>query len=142
MEQFERSIVVAAPIERVWRTVRDFGRCDAWLSRVEECRMEDDEPGDRIGCVRVVTSAAGSLREQLTGLSDVHHTLEYSMIESAFDLDSHQATMALTAVTESDSTLVEWSVTLAAGNEREIARLMATEVFPRGLADLAAYVGD
>lgn len=142
MEEIKRSILIEAPIDRVWQTVRSFDRWDRWLSRVEDCQMEDGEPADRIGCVRVMGTPSGKLRERLTGLSEVRHAIEYSMLEApGFSLDSHHAAVVLTAVSEPTATVVEWSASLEAENEAEIARVMADEVFPRGLADLAAHLG-
>ncbi|GLH29647.1 hypothetical protein WSS15_22970 [Acetobacter pasteurianus] len=46
------SSVLNAPIASVWPLVRDFGSIGQWLPGVKSCRIEGNEPGDRVGAIR------------------------------------------------------------------------------------------
>ena len=48
-----RSAVIDAPIDVVWSVLRDFNSHWAWHPAVGDSHIEDQEPSDRIGCVRI-----------------------------------------------------------------------------------------
>ena len=55
----------------LWAVLRDFNSHDQWHDVVEASRIEGDERGDQVGCVRSFTLRDGNrIREQLLTLED------------------------------------------------------------------------
>src|SRR5262249_42709612 len=73
-----RSAVVDAPVDAVWRLVRDFNSHAEWHPAIAASRIEAGEGGDTVGAVRAFRLTDGSvLREQLIALSDRNRELTY-----------------------------------------------------------------
>src|SRR4051812_10577004 len=104
-----RSTIVDAPIDGVWRILRDFNGHDRWHPAIASSRMESDEPSDRVGGVRDFRlKSGGRLREQLLALSDCEYSLTYCLLESPLPLMGYVATMRLKPVTDGNRTFWEW----------------------------------
>ena len=83
MIRVTRSTVINAPIDRVWSVPRDFNSHTAWHPVVAESIIEDDEPSDRVGCVRRFRLQDGArVREQLLSLSDRDHRMTYCILNA------------------------------------------------------------
>lgn len=136
MPQVHFSTRIAAPVDAVWRELRDFGRLADWHPLIADCRIENDDPGDRVGCVRRFHLADGSLfREQLLALDDLQPSLAYGILESPLSLENYVATIKLLPVTDDDSTLVTWSSSFEcpADSEAELRDLVQNSVYRTGL---------
>ena len=104
------SSIIGAPVGAVWDRVRDFNGLPGWHPLIGESRIENGEPPDRVGCIRVLTLRDGStVREQLLGLSDFDLFCTYSILESSMGVENYVATLRLTPVTDGDRTFAEWS---------------------------------
>src|SRR5262245_23758967 len=89
-----RSAVVAAPVETVWRLVRDFNSHAGWHPAIAASRIEAGEGGDTVGAVRAFRLTDGSvLREQLIALSDRTRELTYCLLDAPLPLIDYVATM-------------------------------------------------
>ena len=87
------SSVIGTSVGAVWERVRDFNGLPAWHPLIGESRIENGEPPDRVGCVRVLTLQDGStVREQLLGLSDFDLFCTYSILESSMGVEGYVAT--------------------------------------------------
>jgi N-acetylglutamate synthase-like GNAT family acetyltransferase len=92
---------VAAPVDKVWAIVRDFGNL-AW-GGIAGTTLE----GRGVGAVRTFASQGLTIRERLETLDELAHTLTYSILEpSPVPWTSHLARIAL--VPERAGTRVEW----------------------------------
>jgi NADPH2:quinone reductase len=103
------STIIAAPIDRAWAVLRDFNGHDRWHPAVERSEIEQEEPSDKIGCVRRFRLRDGAvLREQLLSLSDRDHRFRYFLLEAPVPLHDYVAEMRLCPVTSDAATYCEW----------------------------------
>ncbi|NHN84318.1 SRPBCC family protein [Acetobacter musti] len=103
------SSVLDAPVLSVWSLIRDFGAIGDWLPGVKSCRIEGDDPGDRVGAIRRLEMGdVGLIREQLLALSDMDHAVTFSIIESALPIRNYRSTIRLFPVTDGDRTFIRW----------------------------------
>jgi NADPH2:quinone reductase len=142
--QVIRSTVVDAPVDDVWRILRDFNSHALWHPAVTESLIEGDRPPDEVGCVRRFRLRSGeTLREQLLSLSDHEHRLTYAILDSPIPLVGYVATVSLRPVTDGRRTFWDWRGSLATppGRAAELARLVGEDVYEAGFAGLRAYLG-
>ena len=133
------SCVVAAPVAAVWQVVRDFNGLPDWTGFVVESRIEQNQVSDRVGCIRNFRLRnGGRIRERLLALSDFDMSCTYAILESPMGVENYVATLALSPVTETDATFVEWSAEFDAAPEREdqLSEHIIRNVFQAGLAAL------
>ena len=144
LQHVVRSTVIDAPIARVWAVLRDFNSHDQWHDVVAESRIEGQERGDQVGCVRSFTLKDGNrIREQLLTLSDSDYKSTYCIVEATVPLQRYVATLTLKPVTDGDRTFWHWESTFATppGQERELREMVATGVYEAGFANLRRYLG-
>ena len=144
LQHVVRSTVIDAPIARVWAVLRDFNSHDQWHDVVAESRIEGDERGDQVGCVRSFTLKDGNrIREQLLTLSDSEYKSTYCIVEATVPLQRYVATLTLKPVTDGDRTFWHWESTFATppGQERELREMVARDVYEAGFANLRRYLG-
>ena len=55
-----RSAVIDAPIDTVWRVLRDFNSHEAWHPAIASSRIEAGEAADIVGAVRAFSLRDGS----------------------------------------------------------------------------------
>ena len=104
----KRSVVIDAPIERVWRAVRRFDGVAAWNPGVTAAIMESGAPTE-IGSVRKLDIVDGTVfRETLLALSDLERFYTYDIIESPLACENYVATHRFVEITEGNRTLGIW----------------------------------
>jgi NADPH2:quinone reductase len=138
-----QSTIIAAPIETVWRVLRDFNGHDRWHPAVSTSTIEDGMPADAIGAVRRFRLAAGGvLREQLLSLSDAEYQLSYCLLEAPVPLMGYVAGIRLKPVTDSNATFWEWWSEFAPppGWHDELVRLVRDDIQRAGFAAIRAYL--
>ncbi|MEO8311754.1 MAG: SRPBCC family protein [Caldimonas sp.] len=144
LQHVVRSTVIDAPIERVWAVLRDFNSHDQWHGVVAESRIEGDERGDQVGCVRSFTLTDGNrVREQLIALSDSEKKSTYCIVEATVPLQRYVATVTLKPVTDGDRTFWHWESTFSTppGRERELREMVARDVYEAGFENLRRHLG-
>ena len=144
LQHVVRSTVIDVPIARVWAVLRDFNSHEQWHDVVVESRIEGDERGDQVGCVRSFTLKDGNrIREQLLTLSDTEYKSTYCIVEATVPLQRYVATLTLKPVTDGDRTFWHWESTFATppGQERELREMVARDVYEAGFANLRRYLG-
>lgn len=135
------SVVVDAPVGRVWPLVRDFNRLPEWTPFVADSRIEQGRDAAEVGCVRYFHLKDGDLiRERLLALSDFDCTQVYTILESPLGVTNYIATLKLTPVTDGDRTFAEWSAEFECEPGREAALIegIGKGVFLAGLQALKA----
>ena len=143
LQHVVRSTVIDAPIERVWAVLRDFNSHDRWHDVVAESRIEGDERGDQVGCVRSFMLKDGNrIREQLLTLSDSEHRSTYCIVEATVPLQRYVATLTLKPVTDGDRTFWHWESTFRTppGRERELREMVARDVYEAGFENLRRHL--
>ena len=139
-----RSTVVDAPVEAVWRILRDFNGHDRWHPIVERSALEGGRRTDEIGAIRNFTIRSGErVREVLLTLSDRDHHLRYAIVDSELPLEDYVAEFFLKPVTDGNRTFWSWSSRFRAppGEEEALAGLVGREVYEAGFAGVRAALG-
>jgi len=70
------SVVVNAPVDKVWATIRNFHDMSWATGVVEKCAVVGERTGDQVGAKRVLNDA---FHETMIGLNDLDHTIQYSI---------------------------------------------------------------
>ncbi len=105
------TLIVNAPIDKVWKTVRDFHDL-SWAKGVaEKVEVVGEQKGDQIGAKRVLNDA---FHETLLELSDLTHTVQYRIDDgpgplSQDSVKNYIGTLRLYPVTSDNATFAEWS---------------------------------
>jgi len=143
LQKVTRSTVIDAPIERVWAVLRDFNSHDQWHGVVDKSRIEGNERGDQVGCVRSFSLKDGNrIREQLLTLDDREHKSTYCIVESTVPLQRYVASVTLKPVTDGNRTFWLWESSFATppGQERELREMVATGVYEAGFDNLRHHL--
>lgn len=139
------SSVINAPVDIVWRTIRDFNDLPGWHPVIASSKVEDGGDPDRIGCVRTMELAGngGTVRERLLTLSDAEHSVTYSILASPMPVENYVATLRLIPVTDGDRSFAEWTAEfdVAAENEAAMRKLIGQGVFQAGFDSLKQRFG-
>lgn len=133
------STVLDSPADVVWGVVRDFNGLPKWTPFVADSRIEQNQPADRIGCIRNFRLRDGGvIREQLLSLSDYEFQCSYSILESPMGVSNYIATLKLTPVTDGNRTFAEWSAEFDCppGREEELAEGIGNGVFQAAFSHL------
>jgi hypothetical protein len=136
------SSVIEASADSVWARIRDFNGLPQWHPLIADSRIENQQPADRVGCVRSFhTRDGGRIREKLLALSDYDFTCTYEILESPMGVANYVATLKLTPVTDGDGCFAEWSAEFDCeeGRERELSDLIGQGVFQSGFDALKRH---
>ncbi|KNZ32650.1 MAG: polyketide cyclase [Methylibium sp. NZG] len=130
------SSVIDVSADNLWQRIRDFNGMPQWHPSIADSRIENNEPSDRVGCIRHFhTRDGGMIRERLLGLSDYDFTCTYEILESPMGVENYVATLKLTPITDGNRSFAEWSAEFdcAEGRERELTETIGQGVFQVGL---------
>jgi len=137
------SAVIDAPIKTVWKIVRDFNGLAAWHPAIVRSEIEDGLSSAEIGCIRSFYLSDGAhVREKLLALSDLDHSLSYSFVKPAFPVKNYIAEMRLTAISDGNKTLAQWSAVFdeAPEDEGKYVEIISMGVFAAGWTALQHYL--
>jgi hypothetical protein len=96
MARAHASSVINAPIEKVWKRIRDFNGLANWHPGIAKSTIEGGQPSDQVGCVRVLTLQDGRvIRERLLEMSDLGHHYSYSILDGPLPVANYRATLRL-----------------------------------------------
>ncbi|MFI0844030.1 SRPBCC family protein [Mesorhizobium sp. IMUNJ 23232] len=144
MVKVRQSTIIDAPVDEVWRLLRDFNGHDRWHPAIASSAIEGGEPVDAVGAVRRFRlKDGGELREQLLSLSDRDRRLTYCLLEAPLPLMGYVATVALKPVTDRDRTFWEWSSEFHPPAERreELVRLVTDGIYRAGFEAIRRLIG-
>jgi len=138
------SSVIDASADTVWARIRDFNGLPLWHPAIADSRIENQEPADRVGCIRHFhTRDGGMIRERLLALSDYDYACTYEILESPMGVAQYVATLKLTPITDGGRTFAEWSAEFecAEGREGELTEGIGGGVFQAGFDALKRHFG-
>jgi len=138
------SSVIHASADTVWSRVRDFNGLPQWHPGIADCRIENSEPADRVGCIRHFhTRDGGMIREKLLALSDFEYSCTYEILESPMGVTNYIATLKLTPITDGNRCFAEWSAEFdcAPGRAAELTQGIGQGVFQAGFDALKRAYG-
>jgi Polyketide cyclase / dehydrase and lipid transport len=136
------SSVIDAAADNVWARIRDFNALPLWHPGIADSRIENNEPSDRVGCIRHFhTRDGGMIRERLLALSDYEYSQTYEILESPMGVAHYVATLKLTPITDGQRSFAEWSAEFecAEGREHELTELIGNGVFQGGFDALKRH---
>ncbi len=142
MIQVYTSSVIDASADAVWAKIRDFNALPQWHPAIADSRIENNQPSDRVGCVRYFHLRDGGLiRERLLALSDYDFTCTYSILESPMGVDNYVATIKLTPITDGGRCFAEWSAEFDCPPQREpeLSNSIGQGVFQAGFDALKRH---
>ena len=119
--------------------MRDFNALPKWTPFVADSRIEQNQPADRVGCIRNFRlNDGGVIREQLLSLSDYEFECSYAILESPMGVTNYVATLKLTPVTDGNKTFAEWSAEFdpPPGREEALAEEIGQGVFQTAFSHL------
>jgi NADPH:quinone reductase-like Zn-dependent oxidoreductase len=144
MVAVRKSTIIDAPVDEVWRLLRDFNGHERWHPAVAVSRIEDGQGADQVACVRSFRLRdGGGLREQLISLSDRDHSFTYCILDAPLPLIGYVASVRLRPVTDGARTFWEWSSNFATppGREAELAELVGEEIYQAGFDAVKRHFG-
>jgi hypothetical protein len=111
MKQTYQSIIINAPVEKVWNTIRNFHDFSWAPNVISKCEAEGGKNGLEVGAKRILN---GLFHETLIELNEESHTIRYSIDNgpspvSAVDVKKYIGVLHLLPVTKNNTTFVEWS---------------------------------
>ncbi|NES22755.1 MAG: SRPBCC family protein [Symploca sp. SIO3E6] len=133
------SAVINAPIAQVWMKIRDFNAMPDWHPIVADSHIENDEPSDKVGCIRNFNlKEGGNIRERLLTLSDSDYLFSYSILEAPMPVKNYVATLQLQPITDGDLTYAQWTATFDCDSQEEegMIELIGNGVFQTGFNGL------
>jgi len=100
--------VIDAPIDEVWRTIRDFGSHADWIEGRPKITLQGGS-GATVGVLRQTVFADGvRFDEVLTALDDKAHVIEYDVVGAIpLPIYNVHGAIKLYPITSSNRTLVE-----------------------------------
>ena len=138
------SAVIDAPIETVWKIIRDFNGLPNWHPAIARSEIEGGLSSGEVGCIRSFHLTDGAhVREQLLALSDSEHSLSYSFVTPAFPVRNYLASIRLIRITDGDRTFAEWTATFDEEPEDagKYVEIVSTHVFMAGWTALQIQLG-
>lgn len=136
------SSIIEASADNVWSRIRDFNGLPVWHPAIADSRIENQEPADRVGCIRHFhTREGGMIRERLLALSDYDFSCTYEILESPMGVEHYVATLKLIPVTDGDRCFAEWTAEFDCqeSRERELTDLIGNGVFQGGFDALKRH---
>lgn len=104
-----RSVIIEAPINKVWSVIRQFDGVHRWNPGVSAASLELGD-STSVGAVRKLDIVDGSVfRETLLAHSDLEHFYTYDIIDSPLPCRHYVACHRLIEITDGNVTLGVWS---------------------------------
>lgn len=141
MPKVYNSIIVAAPIERVWSRICDFHEFSWAPSVIVSCKNVGKGDGYTVGAKRLLN---GLFLDTLIAYSAIEKRMMYSMDEgpspvSSREIHEYVGNLHLLPLTADNTTFVEWSGSWEAGTPAAVEYM--NKVYRSLLRDLAAEFG-
>ncbi|MEM1300695.1 MAG: SRPBCC family protein [Pseudomonadota bacterium] len=137
-----RSMIIDAPIDRVWAAVRAFDGVAGWNPAVTAARMEAGA-ATAVGSIRHLDIADGAVfRETLLAHSDVEHFYTYDILDSPLPVTGYVSTHRFLAITHTDQTLGIWESRFECDQSvaDEMDRVVGDAIYIGGMTGLNDYL--
>ena len=137
-----RSMILDAPIEKVWAAVRAFDGVVNWNPGVSGARLESGHATET-GAIRYLDIVDGSaFRETLLAHSDLEHFYTYDILESPLPVEGYISTHRFLAITHSAQTLGIWESTFKCAPDQAEAmdKIVGDDIYIGGMQGLNDYL--
>lgn len=137
-----RSMILEAPIDRVWAAVRAFDGVANWNPAVSAARIECGAP-TATGAIRHLDIADGSMfRETLLAHSDREYFYTYDILESPLPVTNYISTHRFLPITHSSQTLGIWESSFDCESDQSEAmeKIIGDQIYIGGMQGLNDYL--
>ena len=139
-----RSVIIDAPIDRVWQAVRRFDGVADWNPGVTAATLERGAATE-VGAIRALDIVDGSrFRETLLAHSDLDRSYSYDIIESPLPCSHYIAVHRFIEITEGAKTLGIWSgeFNCATEHQAELEEIVGNGIYRDAQIALSNYLQD
>ncbi len=138
MPRVYNSVIVNAPIEAVWKRIRDFHDFSWAPSVITQCEKVGEKEGTAIGAKRLLNE---SFLDTLIAYSELEHRMMYSIDDapspiSPQEISNYIGDLHLLPITQGGKTFVEWSGSWESKSTEAIGFM--NDIYVALLRDLAA----
>ncbi len=122
MGQVSVKVSIPEAADKVWQTLRDFGRINTWAPGITGLSLK----GEGVGAVRTLTYQDGSqVVERLESLNDASRNLSYTILKSTLPVEGYVASLTVRDLGAAGSE-VEWFSTFGAKGaaEQDVSRML------------------
>ena len=137
-----RSMVLDAPVARVWAAVRAFNAVVDWNPGVVAARMESGSPTS-VGSARHLDIVDGTVfREALLTHSDLEHLYAYDIVEGPLPCRNYMSIHRFIPITEGDRTLGVWEGEFDCNrdDEAKLDGIVGDRIYVAGMKGLNEYL--
>ncbi|MGC6485967.1 MAG: SRPBCC family protein [Candidatus Puniceispirillales bacterium] len=137
-----RSVIIDAPIEKVWAAVRAFDGVVHWNPGVTAARMETGA-ATAVGSIRHLDIADGTIfRETLLAHSDQEYFYTYDIVEGPLPCTDYISTHRFIPITDGNLTLGIWSgeFTCDPADAEALEEIVGDQIYRDGMRGLNAYL--
>ena len=139
-----RSMLIDAPVDRVWAAVRAFDNVADWNPAVPAARMETGS-ATATGSIRHLDIADGTVfRETLLAHSDAEHFYTYDILDSPLPVTGYVSTHRFLPVTHTNQTLGIWESRFECDQSvaDEMDAVVGDAIYIGGMTGLNNYLGE
>lgn len=132
------SRVVKAPVDDVWKVMRDFAGMGAWHGEITRMHMLKRHRSDKVSGIRDFHFGEGHLNEELLHLDDMERSFSYRITKSEIPWMNYVSGPRLWPVTADNTTFGVWTGDWVAAPEDDVVLIPRTEqnVYQRAFAEL------
>ena len=137
-----RSVIINAPIDRVWSVVRNFDGVANWNPSVTASRMETGT-GTSVGSIRHLDIIDGSVfRETLLAHSDQEYFYSYDIVEGPLPCSDYISTHSFVPITDGDQTLGIWTGEFKCDpkDEDDLEEIVGNKIYRDAMRGLNDYL--
>ena len=139
-----RSVIIEAPVDRVWAAVRAFDGVVNWNPGVTAARMESGT-STSVGAIRHLDIVDGTVfRETLLAHSDLEHFYTYDIVEGPLPCRNYVSTHRFLPVTDGNLTLGIWSGEFDCdpADEASLEAIVGDAIYRDGMRGLNSYLAN
>ena len=139
-----RSVIIEAPVDRVWAAVRAFDGVVRWNPGVTAARMESGT-STSVGAIRHLDIVDGTVfRETLLAHSDLEHFYTYDIVEGPLPCRNYVSTHQFLPVTDGNLTLGIWSGEFDCdpADEASLEAIVGDAIYRDGMRGLNSYLAN
>ena len=139
-----RSVIIEAPVDRVWAAVRAFDGVVRWNPGVTAARMESGT-STSVGAIRHLDIVDGTVfRETLLAHSDLEHFYTYDIVEGPLPCRNYVSTHRFLPVTDGNLTLGIWSGEFDCdpADEASLEAVVGDAIYRDGMRGLNSYLAN
>ena len=139
-----RSVIIEAPVDRVWAAVRAFDGVVRWNPGVTAARMESGT-STSVGAIRHLDIVDGTVfRETLLAHSDLEHFYTYDIVEGPLPCRNYVSTHRFLPVTDGNLTLGIWSGEFDCdpADEASLEEIVGDAIYRDAMRGLNSYLAN